>query len=176
MNVEPHHTPEELKTLYRTEMNTRLARRIHGIYLARMGRTCPEILRITGTARRTVQKWLERYNHGGIDELFDKPRPGAPTKLPASQERQVLKRIKAGPQQSDTVSVFNARAIQRIIEREYGVLYSLTGLYDWLHRMGFSYLCPRPLHEKSDPAARESFKKTFPKQWLKLQSNIPTSE
>lgn len=176
MNVESHHIPEELKTLYRTEMNARLARRIHGIYLARMGRTCPEIMSITGAARRTIQKWVARYNHGGIDELIDKPRSGAPTKLPAFVEQQVLKRIQAGPQQSDIVSVFNARAIGRIIEREYGVLYSLTGLYDWLHRMGFSYLCPRPLHEKSDPAEREAFKKTSRKQWLKSQPNIPKSE
>ena len=176
MNVESHHIPEELKTLYRTEMNARLARRIHGVYLARMGQTCPEIMRITGAARRTVQKWVARYNHGGIDELIEKPRSGAPTKLPGFVEQQILKRIQAGPQHNDVVGVFNARAIQRIIEREYGVLYSLTGLYDWLHRMGFSYLCPRPLHEKSDPAAQEAFKKTSRKQWLKSQPNIPKSE
>ena len=173
MNVEPHHTPEELKTLYRSEMNARLARRIQGVYLARMGRTCPEIIRITGAARRTVQKWIAKYNHGGIDELIDKPRSGAPTKLPSFVEQRVLQRIQAGPQQADVVSIFNARAIQAIIEQEYDVLYSLTGLYDWLHRMGFSYLCPRPLHEKSDPAAQEAFKKTSRKQWLKSQLSTP---
>lgn len=176
MNVKPHHTPEELKRLYRTEMNAKLARRIHGVYLARMGRTCPEIMRITGAARRTVQQWLDRYNHGGIDELVDKPRCGAPTKLPASVEKQILQRIQAGPRQGDVVGVFNANAIQAIIEREYGVLYSLTGLYDWLHRMGFSYLCPRPLHEKSDPVAQEAFKKTSRKCWLKSPSIIPANE
>jgi len=176
MNVEPHHTPEELQTLYRTEMNAKLSRRIHGVYLARMGQTCPEIMRISGAARRTVQKWVGRYNHGGIDELIDKPRSGAPTKLPGFVEQRVLKRIRAGPQRNDVVGVFNARAIQTIINREYGVLYSLTGLYDWLHRMGFSYLCPRPKHEKSDPTAQEGLKNTSRKQWLKSPSNIPTSE
>jgi len=76
MTVEPHHTPEELKTLYRTEMNARLARRIHGVYLARMGRTCPEIMRITGAARRTVQQWLAksgRLREGAV-ELLRQPR------------------------------------------------------------------------------------------------------
>ena len=34
MNVKPHHPLTELQKLYRTESNARLARRIHGIYLA----------------------------------------------------------------------------------------------------------------------------------------------
>jgi len=37
MNVKPHHTPKELQTLYRTEKNAKLARRIQGVYLASQG-------------------------------------------------------------------------------------------------------------------------------------------
>ncbi len=176
MNVKPHHTLEELKTLYRNEQHAKLARRIQAIYLAQMGHTCPEIMQFTGAARRTIQKWLAWYNLGGVDELVDKPRSGAPRKLPQRLEKQVMKRIKAGPLPSDGIGAFSAKAIQTIIEREYGVLYSLTGLYDWLHRMGFSYLCPRPRHEKSDPAAQEAFKKTSQKEWVKSQRHTLVSE
>ncbi|MFC1781069.1 transposase [Planctomycetota bacterium] len=40
---------------------------------------------------------------------------------------------------------------QRLLEREFGVVYSLWGVYDLLHRLGYSCLCPRPQHEKADP-------------------------
>jgi len=176
MNVEPHHTPEELKTFYRTEMNARLARRVHGVYLASGGMTCPEIMRITGSARRTVQQWIAKYNRGGLEELKDKPRPGQPQHLPRHLESKLARRIKAGPGPSDGVSVFAAPVIQRIIEQEFGVLYSIRAVKYLLHRLGYSYLCPRPKHEKSDPAAQEVLKKTSRKCWLKSPSIIPANE
>ena len=176
MTVEPHHTPEELKRLYRTEMNAKLARRIHGVYLARMGRTCPEIMRITGAARRTVQKWVTWYNRGGIEELLDKPRSGRPGLLTTKIETQLASRIDAGPTDNDGVSVFTAPAIGKMVEREFGVLYSIRGIERVLRRLGFSYLSPRPKHEKSDAQAQEAFKKTSRKCWLKSPSKIPTNE
>jgi len=173
MNVEPHHTSEELKTLYRTEMNSRLARRIHGVYLASRGMTCPEIMKITGSARRTVQQWITKYNLGGLEKLKDQPRPGQPHHLPRHLLGRLAKRIAAGPRRSDGVSVFTSPVIQRIIEQEFGVLYSLSAVKYLLHRMGYSYLCPRPQHENSDPQAQEEFKKTSQKHWLKSPSRIP---
>ncbi len=74
------------------------------------------------------------------------------------------------------VSVFSSPVIQRIIEQEFGVLYSISAVNYLLHRLGYSYLCPRPKHEKSDPAAQEAFKKSFRKRWLKSPSIIPANE
>ena len=159
MNVTPHHTLGQLKTLYRTETKARLARRIQGVYLAKMGKTCPEIMRITGAARRTVQQWVARYNRGGLDELFDKPRPGQPTKLPHDREQELCRRIENGPTEADGVSALNGPAIQRMLEREFGQSYSLWGVYALLHRLGYSCLCPRPRHEQSDSRVQEAFKK-----------------
>lgn len=176
MNVTSHHTLDQLQTLYRTEMNARLARRIQGVYLAKMGRTCPEIMRIIGVARRTVQQWLAKYNRGGLDELFDKPRPGQPTKLPRDREEEFCRRIEKGPTQADGVSVLNGPAIQRILEREFGQTYSLWGVYDLLGRLGYSCLCPRPRHEQANPQAQEAFKKTSRKYWTKSPPPIQARE
>ena len=41
MNLKDHHTTQELKTLYRTETDARLARRIHGVYLTARGLSYP---------------------------------------------------------------------------------------------------------------------------------------
>ena len=132
MTVEPHHTLKQLQKLYRTQANARLARRIQGVYLAQMGLTCPQIMKITGSARRTIQQWLARYNRGGLDELFEKPRPGQPTKLPRHREKELCRRLEAGPTPKDGLSALNGPAIRRILQRELGVLYSLQGSYDLL--------------------------------------------
>ncbi len=175
MNIHPHHSIDELYTRCRMETKARLARRIQGVWLARRGRTCCEIMESTGAARRTVQTWIAKYNAGGLDALLDQPRSGAPTKLPAAIEQEVRRRIEAGPTKADAVSVFSAPAVRDMIERDYGVAYSLTGLYDWLHRMGFSYLAPRPRHEHSDPEAQAQFKESSRTGWLTSSETIPTN-
>ena len=176
MNVKDHHTTKELQTLYRTQGNARLARRIHAVYLASKGLSCPEIVTITGACRRAIQQWVLKYNKHRIDGLRDKPRPGQPTKLPRKAEPRFCKRIEAGPTKRDGVSVLNGRAIRRILEREFGVLYSRQGLYDLLHRLGYSCLCPRPQHEKADLQAQEQFKKTSSTRWIKSNQPIGAEE
>ena len=160
MNVKPNHSSDKLLKLYKTESNPKLARRIHAVYMACKGLTCSQIINITGAGRRTLQKWVKKYNHGGIEELRDKPRPGQPTKLPREMEDAFCSRIEAGPREQDGVSVLNGPAIKRLLEREFGVVYSLWGVYDLLHRMRYSCLCPRPQHEKADLKAQQEFKKT----------------
>jgi len=176
MTVEPHDTIQELQTLYRTETQSRLARRIQAVWLARQGRTCPEVMDITGASRRTIQQWIAKYNRGGIEELLDKPRCGRPALLSPKSEKQLARRIEAGPMDADKVSVFTAPAVGALVEQEFGVLYSLRGIERLLGRMGFSYLAPRPRHEKADGQAQEAFKKTSRKGWLKSPSSIPSSE
>jgi len=176
MTVKPHDTLNQLQRLYHRQKNARLARRIQGVYLAKMGLTCPQIIKITGSARRAVQQWLAKYNKGGLDELSEKPRPGQPTKLPRHREQEFCRRLETGPTKKDGVSVLNGPAIRRILEREFGVLYSVQGLYDFLHRLGYSCLCPRPQHEQADRQAQETFKKNSPKYWTKSPSSTRTRQ
>jgi transposase len=174
MNVKTHHKHQQLQKLYRGETNARMARRIQGVYLASKGLTCPQIMEITGSARRTIQQWVAKYNTGGIEALKDSPRSGAPTKLSQKQQQAFCKRIEAGPTKQDGVSVLNGPAVKKILEQEFGVSYSLWGVYSLLHRLRFSCLCPRPQHEEVDPQAQEEFKKTSLRHWIRSNHNIRT--
>ncbi len=178
MNVKNRHSPEELHSLYRATTEGRLARRIQAVWLARRGLTCPEIMEVTGASRRTVQQWIARYNRGGIEALEDGPRSGRPALLNARQQKQLARRIENGPTANDPVSVFTGPAVEELVEREFGVLYSLRGIQQLLGRLGFSYLCPRPVHEKSDPKTQEAFllKTTSRKHWNKSPSSTPANE
>ena len=167
MNIKEHYSSKQLLKMYKTESDARLARRIQAVFLASKGHTCPEIMHITGASRRAVQQWVKKYNNSGVEALKDRPKPGKPTTLPRKLENQFCLRIASGPSKQDGVSVLNGPAIQRLLEREFGVVYSLWGVYDLLHRLGYSCLCPRPEHEKADPDAQKEFKKTSPKSWTK---------
>ena len=176
MNVKARHTSEELLTLYKTERNPRLARRIQAVYLARRALSCPQIMDITAAKRRTIQNWIRWYNQDGIEGLKDKPRCGRHPKLSAAQQQKLQKRLDAGTKPSDGTCVLNGPAIQRILEKEFGVLYCLNGVYELLHRLGYSCLCPRPRHQQADLELQEAFKKTFPPSWSKSKPNIRTNE
>jgi len=73
MNFKDRYTKQELQTLYLTEKNARLARRIHAVYLAAKRLSCPQIMTITGAGRRTIQQWVHKYNKQGIDGLKVRP-------------------------------------------------------------------------------------------------------
>lgn len=50
--------------------------------------------------------------------------------------------------------------MRKILEAEFGVLLGLSAVYDLLHRLGYSRLCPRPRHPgAAGDAERGAFKK-----------------
>ena len=130
--------------------------------LALEGGQAPEIAGKLGRARRSVQEWVYAYRDGGIDAIQPAPRKGRPTKLPREREAEFKARIDAGPQPHDRLCTLRGKDYLRILEQEFGVKYTLDGVYDLLHRLGYSRLTPRPRHEKNDPAALQAFKQHAP--------------
>jgi transposase len=79
--------------------------------------------------------------------------------LNADQIQWLRQRIEEGARPEDGVCVLRGKDIQDIIARQFGVKYSLSAVYQLLHRLGYSHVSSRPEHPKGDPEARESFKK-----------------
>jgi len=70
-------------------------------------------------------------------------------------EEELRQLIEAGPDlERDGVVEYRVRHIRRLALRHFGVDYSRCGMQGRLHRMKLSYLKPRPIHPKTDPAAR----------------------
>jgi transposase len=109
-------------------------------------------------SRGFVQRWAYAYRDHGVGGLKDKPRGGRKPRLSPESEAALRARIQAGPRPEDGVCTLRGKDIRRILEDEHGQKYSLNGVYDILHRLGYSCLAPRPRHEKQDPAAQETFK------------------
>jgi transposase len=162
MYVADHLTLDELRDRADAEKDKRLFLRLRAVYLAATGLTAPEVAAALGPSRRAVQRWIARYNADGPDALGDRPRPGQPTLLPESEVGRLRERLDAGPTPADGVCTLRAKDVHAILQAEFGVAYSLPGVYVLLHRLGYSCLDPRPRHPKSDAAAQEDFKKKSP--------------
>jgi putative transposase len=151
----------ELWALARKESDARVLRRLLALAMALDGTNREEAARQAGMDRQTLRDWVMRYNAEGVDGLRDRERPGRPALLAPELEEELRQLIEAGPDlERDGVVESRVRHIRDLALRHFGVDYSRSGMQGRLHRMKLSYLKPRPIHPKTDPATQEAFKKT----------------
>lgn len=162
MRVESHLPIAELERLERVEKDASRARRLRIVILGSKGWTAPAIAMGVGLSRRICQRWVARYNAHGLAGLDD--RRGQKSELPLTEEQQaaVRQRVDAGPTAEDGVCSLRGKDVQQILAEEFGLLRSLSSVYWLLHRLGYSYLRPRPRHRKNDPQAMDAFKASWP--------------
>ena len=115
------------------------------------GQTAKQIAGRLDRKIRWVQTKAASFRDNGINGLFDLPRPGQPKKLPEEMNERFCSRIRKGPQPRDKVSIFQGKYIQKILLEEFGCKYSVSGIYKLLHRLRFSWVTSRPIHEKNNP-------------------------
>lgn len=154
MHIQAHEPIEQLQRLRRLKSHRAIATRLQRVILAQRGHTAPQVAQAVDMSPRVVQTWVQRYNAKGIDGLWDRARPGQPTKLPREQEQAFKQRMLAGPGDADGgLCTLRGRDAQRILIDEFNAHYSLGGAIELLHRLGLSCLKPRPRHRKNDPQA-----------------------
>jgi transposase len=158
-------TPGDVAELERgatLEKNALRRDRYRAVLLAIEGQQAKSIARSLGRARRSVQDWAYAYRDGGVEAVQSKPRTGREPKLPRDREADLKARLDAGPLPEDQACTLRGRDVVRILEAEFGVRYTLNGVYELLSRIGYSCLAPRPRHEKGDPRAVEQFERQAP--------------
>lgn len=125
--------------------------------MAIAGESTRSIMRMLGRSRGFVQRWCYVYRDHGLDAVRAQSPPGRPTRLAADQHEAFKRRALAGPRDEDGVCTLRGRDFIDILEREFGVRYELSGVYDLLHRLNLSVLTPRPRHRKSDERAMQQW-------------------
>jgi transposase len=156
MQTVSHHSVDELRRL-RREASGVLRDRLQMVILAMEGQTATRIAQAVGSSRRTVQDCVYRFNRSGLQGLEDR-RGGNHRHLTDEQERQIceyLDRTADDPHQG----VRRGQDLRQWIEQQFGVMYTLTGIYGLLRRLKYSWLMPRPRHAQANPQAQEEFKK-----------------
>lgn len=67
------------------------------------------------------------YRDRGLGAIASQRQSGWPSKLPSAQQQSFKDRLLAGPTQTDGVCTLRAKDIRRILQKEFGVEYSLAG-------------------------------------------------
>jgi len=173
MHVEPHIPRAELERLERSEKDATRAKRLRIIILALTGYTAPAIAMSLGLSRRICQRWVYRFNADGLKGLEDLRGGELRSPLTPEQKVQICQRIEAGPTSEDEVCSLRGLDIQRILGQEFGVWRSLASIYQLLHRLGYSYLRPRPRHRRADPESQEKFKRELPQRLQAIRAEHP---
>ena len=173
MELKDHLPLEELKRLERVEKDADRARRMRIVILGIEGWTAPAIAMAVGLSRRICQRWVARYNQAGLAGLEDRRGQESGSPLSAEQEEAFRERVEAGPADSDLVCSLRGKDFQRILAEEFGLLRSLSAVYWLLHRLGYSYLRPRPRHRKADPEVMDIFKQEWPDRLQKIAQHYP---
>ncbi len=153
MNV-TEHNPKDLSQLIqnaRKETNAKQRDRYRAVAMALKGMKTKQIMKILERSKNFVQRWSYAYRDGGTEAIVPAVQPGRPRKLTRQQEFQFKQRMLSGPTENDG-GICTLRGIDavQILEKEFGVKYTLYGVYDLLHRLGLSCLKPRPKHKKND--------------------------
>jgi transposase len=153
---------ERLREQVRTETSAKRRDRYRAVLLALDGATKKQICQMLGRSVHFVQDWVYGYRDQGMDGLKGGQYQGRPSKLTPAAEQQLRERLDAGPRPEDGVCTFHGSDIRRILDVELGVLYSNSGAYNLLGRLGYSSLVPRPRHPKNDSEEAEKFKASAP--------------
>jgi transposase len=156
----PLRHPDDLNELDRRIADERRAiqrDRLRAVRLALDGLATAQIMDKLGRGRTFVQTWAYAYRDGGLEAIRARRPTGRPPKLPLPQQRRFIEQFVQGPGPDDAVCTLRGKDAQRILAEQFGVRYSLRGVYKLLHRHQLSCLKPRPQHRKNDPQAMAEF-------------------
>ena len=152
----------KLARLINAETNVKQRDRLRAVALALDGRETLAIAEQLGRSRAFVQRWVYVYRDKGIEGIRARKAPGRVPFMTQEEAQCFSDRVNRGAQPEDGTAALRGRELQQILHKEFGKSYSLNGVYNLLHRLGFSCLEPRPRHPKNDLEAMRRFRRGAP--------------
>jgi transposase len=140
---------------------SRYDHRLHGLLLVTGGHSCQQVADLFGVDRRTVQRWVTRFESHGLEGLRDGERPGRPTTLDAKQWATLGRDLRREPQKFGHAGhLWDGKLLAAHLRLHYGVKLGVRQCQRIFHQLGFRLRKPRPQVAQSDPLKVTAFKKT----------------
>ena len=140
----------ELESVHRSLRDKRQADRVKAVIALARGWSPAQVAEILLFDEKTSRHYFERYQQDGADALLEDHYQGATPKLNDHQMQELDRYLQ------DHLFT-DANAVIAYIDKTYHVHYSVGGVTDLLHRLGFSYKKPAHVPGKQDPAQQEVF-------------------
>lgn len=124
-----------------------------------------EVARRVGVSPGSVERWKKMYEMGGAGALRAKPDLGASPKLsPSDQTRLTTLLLEGATAHGYATELWTLERVAQVIERKFGVVYSTTGVWLLLGRLGWSCQKPeRQARERNESEIERWRRMTWPK-------------
>ncbi len=147
---------KELRAAHRGSRDKRSAYRLNAVILLGCGWTPKQVSDALLIDESTLRSYVTRYRRGGIDKLLKDEYSGGLSYLSVVERQELEAHLRAH-------TYLNTQQIIRYVERRYGVHYSVSGMTDLLHALGFTYKKPKIVPGKADPQAQKDFLEGYEK-------------
>jgi|LauGreDrversion2_6_1035139.scaffolds.fasta_scaffold23298_1 transposase len=155
---------DNFEELYRVRGQQRYGVRLLALWKIQSGLTEEAVCGFLQKTHRTIRTWRQLYEKEGVSGLLQmKPGRGGKWKLKpedVGRFREVLdlrsKSLKGGR--------LRGIDIQEILRNEFKAEYGLSGVYELLKRLGYSWITCRSIHPKANKELQDSFKKGVPRK------------
>lgn len=155
--VEGRLSESELKKNYLKCKDKREKLRWHALWLGKRGMTAPQIADVVGRSAKSVRKWINRYNRGGAEAIRAVPNKGRSCRLNEKQLLKIEEWLQKPP--SQRYGRWTGKLLREKIVEEFGISYSVDGIYYILRKRLYKLIKPRPYHPKVNREIQEKFKK-----------------
>lgn len=140
-------------------------RRLDAISLFKNGMSQVGIAKKLRVNDRTVRLWVATFRKQGKEGLIAKPVPGRPTKLKASQSKELVRVLDKGALASGyATELWTCPRVARVIEKRFGVRYHVDHVWRLLRSLGFTPQKPeRVARERDEVAIRRWVRQDWPR-------------
>ena len=135
-------------------------RRLRLIALAHLkdGKSYTEVGAALRVTRHAVMRWMQWFSAGGVARLAGMPHDWSTQRLAKEQEEAFRQSVEQLQRERGGGRV-RGEDIRQLLARQFGVAYSLNGVYDLMKRLGMVWISARALSPYADPVAQTEFKK-----------------
>lgn len=101
---------------------SRYDHRLHGLLLLAAGHSCQDVAALFGEDDTTVQRWVHRFEEGGLPALRECERPGRPRSLDAAQWQDLQADLRKSPREFGlTAATWDGSTLSRHLQSRFGV-------------------------------------------------------
>ena len=157
--------PEVMRIALQQEIarsdESRYDHRLHGLLLVTGGQSCQQVADLFGEDRRTVQRWVNRFETQGLEGMREGERSGRPATLDAKKWAALGRDLRRSPEEFGHAGhLWDGKLLAEHLRLRYGITLGVRQCQRIFRQMGFRLRKPRPQVAQSDPAKVAAFKKT----------------
>ena len=150
---------EALEASYRDCNDAKLRTRMLAVLQTWDGKPSLEVAKDIHMAATNVRKWVHRYNEYGIAGLIDTRRSNRKSYLSPEQKQAVIEALQKSPRECGfNKSNWTMPLLKRWINKQWGINYKTSSLYDLVHKLGFTLQRPKKQSRNAKKEKQEQFK------------------